>query len=137
MRIFLLCLTLSWGSYIRAQSLPTNPPESSIVREYLLALDQDLILFLDDNPVAPDNYTYLRPLEGIRQEATWLLIPFVPESFGISQQSDHLVFGYLYREKQQINSNHTLPIIFLLEDYTACKSLHIRIKTHFLINSNN
>ena len=74
---------------------------------------------------------------GIRQEATWLLIPFVPESFGISQQSDHLVFGYLYREKQQINSNHTLPIIFLLEDYTACKSLHIRIKTHFLINSNN
>lgn len=129
----LLCFALFWGASVRAQDPAGNLPESAIVTEYLLVLEQDLKLFLSGESVAPDAYTYLRPLEGIRQEGTWLLVPFMPESFGIDQQSEHLVFGYLYKKKKQVNDRYALPMIFLLEDVTACKSLHKRIKTHFSI----
>jgi hypothetical protein len=116
---------------------PAALSESPVITEYLLTLDQDLTLFLGDDPVGPDAYTYLRPLEGIQQEGTWLLVPFLPETFGIGRESEHLVFKYLQSEKRQVNKQHTLPLVFLIEDFMACSTLHKRIKTHLRITSKN
>jgi len=137
MRLFLLYCALCCSTLSEGQQPLSAIPESPVITEYLLGLDQDLTLFLSDDQAPPDAYTYLRPLEGIRQEGTWLLVPFLPETFGIDQQSGHLVFEYLYSEKRQLNSKFTLPMIFLLEDFKACASLHKRIKAHFSVNSNN
>ena len=136
MKKYLICCTLCWAFLAQGQP-PAALPESPVITEYLLTLDQDLTLFLGDAPVAPDAYTYLRPLEGIQQEGTWLLVPFLPETFGIGRDSEHLVFKYLQSEKRQVNKQHTLPLVFLIEDFMACRTLHKRIKAHLVINSKN
>lgn len=136
MKIYLICCTLCWVFLAHGQP-PAALPESPVITEYLLTLDQDLTLFLGDDPVAPDAYTYLRPLEGIQQEGTWLLVPFLPERFGVSRESEHLVFTHLQSERRQVNTQHTLPLVFLIEDFAACRALHKRIKTHLSVNIKN
>lgn len=136
MKIYLICSMLCWVFITHGQP-PAALPESPVITEYLLTLDQDLTLFLGHAPVAPDAYTYLRPLQGIQQEGTWLLVPFLPETFGIDQESEHLFFKYLQSEKRPVNKQHTLPLVFLIEDFAACRALHKRIKTHLGFTSKN
>lgn len=116
---------------------PSAFPESPVITEYLLTLDQDLTLFLSADPVAPDAYTYLRPLKGIQQGGAWLLVPFLPETYGIGHEDNHLVFKYLQSGKRQVNNQHTLPLVFLIEDFTTCRALRKRIKTHLAITLKN
>jgi len=130
MKYSILILTLTWPLLIWCQDSSPKSIESPVIREYLHTLDQDLTLFLNGQSIAPDSYTYLRPLEGIHQEGAWLLVPFIPETFGIDQQGKHAVFEFLYSDLQQVNRNHTLPMVFLLKDVETCTTLLKRIQIH-------